>query len=137
MSRVSLTADHIQSLSALAEGIVPRDNRDDGAATLNAGQHLADKIQADLNNSSYVEGLQFAEITSKGNFGRTPSELDPAALEKLLAIVRERSPAFFKFLRTETCGLYLSQPAVWKRIGFPGPSIESGGYPDFDRRQDG
>jgi hypothetical protein len=29
--------------------------------------------------------------------------------------------------------LYLSDPGVSRRIGFPGPSIEVGGYPDFDR----
>ena len=28
----------------------------------------------------------------------------------------------------DVCALYLSDPAVWRRIGFPGPSAETGGY---------
>jgi hypothetical protein len=28
---------------------------------------------------------------------------------------------------------YLSDPAVWLRIGFPCPSSENGGHPDFDQ----
>jgi hypothetical protein len=31
--------------------------------------------------------------------------------------------------------LYLGDPRVSRAIGFPGPSIEQGGYPDFDRPQ--
>jgi len=31
--------------------------------------------------------------------------------------------------------MYLSDPAVWERIGFPGPSTAAGGYPDFDQPQ--
>jgi hypothetical protein len=29
----------------------------------------------------------------------------------------------------------MSDPGVWQRIGFPGPSTEAGGYPDFDQPQ--
>ena len=39
----------------------------------------------------------------------------------------DASPAFFKQLRMDVCALYLSEPAVWRRIGFPGPSTRSGG----------
>jgi hypothetical protein len=35
----------------------------------------------------------------------------------------------------DVCALYLSDPAVWQRIGFPGPSADSGGHPDFDQPQ--
>ena len=31
--------------------------------------------------------------------------------------------------------MYLRDPAVWQRIGFPGPSTASGGYDDFDQPQ--
>ena len=44
-------------------------------------------------------------------------------------------PGFFKQLRMDTCALYLSDPGVWARIGFPGPSSAQGGYPDFDQPQ--
>jgi hypothetical protein len=34
----------------------------------------------------------------------------------------------------DVSALYLSDPEVWCRIGFPGPSIDSGGHPDFDQK---
>jgi hypothetical protein len=49
--------------------------------------------------------------------------------------VAATDPAFFRQLRLDTTTLYLSDPAVWTRIGFPGPSIETGGHADFDRPQ--
>ena len=49
--------------------------------------------------------------------------------------LREQQPGFFKQLRMDVCALYLSDPGVWARIGFPGPSSAQGGYPDFDRPQ--
>ncbi|MEY2427611.1 MAG: hypothetical protein QOJ40_496, partial [Verrucomicrobiota bacterium] len=52
-----------------------------------------------------------------------------------IAGVREKLPSFFKQLRMDVSALYLSDPAVWQRIGFPGPSTASGGYPDFDLPQ--
>jgi hypothetical protein len=42
---------------------------------------------------------------------------------------------FFRQLRMDVCALYLSDPGVWARIGFPGPSTAQGGYPDFDQPQ--
>ena len=38
------------------------------------------------------------------------------------------------------CGPFAAEPypsvaGVWQRIGFPGPSSQSGGYPDFDQPQ--
>src|ERR1041385_3923811 len=36
----------------------------------------------------------------------------------------------------DVAAMYLSDPGVWQRIGFPGPSTASGGYPDFDQPQD-
>jgi hypothetical protein len=137
MSQHVFSFSQIETLAALAQGIIPRDDRDDGAAMFDPGKHLAQKMEAERNNAALIQGLEFAEATSQANFGRAARQLDAPALENLLAIVRERSPAFFKFLRAEICALYLSQPAVWKRIGFAGPSIQTGGHPDFDQPQHG
>ena len=62
-------------------------------------------------------------------------ELDAQEIADLLRVLEEKSPAFFRQLRADTCALYMSDPGVWQRIGFPGPSTESGGYPDFDQPQ--
>ena len=62
------------------------------------------------------------------------NEID-AQIHELLAVVREKVAGFFKQLRMDVSAIYLSDAGVWERIGFPGPSSESGGYPDFDQRQ--
>src|SRR5256885_84364 len=49
--------------------------------------------------------------------------------------VRDDVRGFFKHLRMDVWGLYLSDAEVWGRIGFPGPSVQTGGYPDFDQPQ--
>jgi hypothetical protein len=62
-------------------------------------------------------------------------QLSPAEVATILALVREKLPAFFAQLRMDVSALYLSDPGVWLRIGFPGPSTKSGGYPDYDQTQ--
>jgi len=54
---------------------------------------------------------------------------------ELLGVLREKMPGFFKQLRMDVSAIYLSDEGVWERIGFGGPSSETGGYPDFDREQ--
>lgn len=137
MNAARLSPEQIESLSALARGIIPPDQKDAGASAGQVGHSLAKRIEAELNNGSYLEGLEFAAATANANFGRSIAALDPLSLDALLGMLRDRFPAFFKFLRAETCALYLEQPAVWNRIGFPGPSIHQGGHPDFDRSQRG
>ena len=50
-------------------------------------------------------------------------------------MLRDRMPDFFRQLRMDACASYMSDPGVWQRIGFPGPSTDTGGYPDFDQPQ--
>ena len=122
-------------LAVLADGIIPADARDAGAAAVNAGPRLADRIAAGTNSAVYRAGLAAAGEVARARFGRTVPELDAGAVSELLAALREQQPAFFRQLRMDVCALYLSDPAVWQRIGFPGPSTDRGGYPDFDRPQ--
>jgi hypothetical protein len=103
--------------------------------TLGPGEHLATKLAANPFAERILEELSLAERESAAHFGRSVGELDGEGLSQLLAMLRERTPLLFKFVRMESCALYLSQPAAWRRIGFPGPSIELGGYPDFDQPQ--
>ncbi|MEY2428705.1 MAG: hypothetical protein QOJ40_1590, partial [Verrucomicrobiota bacterium] len=43
--RDAMTSTQIASLTALANGIIPQDETDDGAAAVNAGPRLAERIQ--------------------------------------------------------------------------------------------
>jgi hypothetical protein len=122
-------------LAALANGVIPADARDAGAAAVNAGPRLAEKLAAGANAALYCPGLAAAEALAQVEFGRATTALDAAEMHELLGMLRERQPAFFRQLRADVCALYLSDPGVWARIGFPGPSTAQGGYPDFDQPQ--
>lgn len=131
------TAGDVAVLAILANGIIPADERDAGAAAVEAGPRLAERLASGVGAAVYAEGLRAAREISRDAFGREPGALGPMEVHDLLGRIRERAPAFFKQLRMDVTGLYLSDPGVWRRIGFPGPSIETGGHPDFDRPPEG
>lgn len=122
-------------LAALANGIIPADEIDDGAAAVSAGPRLAERIQAGIHAALYRQGLEAARTVAAEEYRREVNQLSPAEVARVLALVREKLPAFFAQLRMDVSALYLSDPGVWRRIGFPGPSTKSGGYPDYDQPQ--
>jgi hypothetical protein len=132
---MTLLQEDIDGLTLLANGIIPADDRDAGAAAVNAGPRLADRVRAGINAALYADGLRLARALAPEMFGCALVELTPADLHTLLERLRADAPGFFKQLRMDVAALYLSDPGVWRRIGFPGPAIETGGYPDFDRPQ--
>jgi hypothetical protein len=135
---VSGTMDHAMdevNLAALANGIIPADETDDGAASVRAGPRLAERIRAGTNTDLYRLGLELARELADRMYGRHLGQLEPQEMDELLTMLRNEMPGFFKQLRMDVSAMYLSDPDVWARIGFPGPSAEAGGYPDFDRPQ--
>ena len=122
-------------LAVLADGIIPADERDAGAAAVHAGPRLAEKLAAGMNLPLYRRGLAAAAVLAQARFGLGVEALNPAQAHELLDALREQQPAFFRQFRADVCALYLSDPGVWARIGFPGPSTAQGGYPDFDQPQ--
>jgi hypothetical protein len=122
-------------LAALANGVIPADERDAGAAAVAAGPRLAEQTAAGVNAALYRTGLAAAAQLAREMFGRGPAELGAGQMHQLLGALREGQPMFFRQLRSDVCALYLGDPGVWVRIGFPGPSTEQGGHPDFDRPQ--
>jgi Gluconate 2-dehydrogenase subunit 3 len=130
----SATSD-VDVLTVLANAIIPPDARDAGAAAVDAGPRLAERMRDSPHAALYHEGLRTAQALCAEQFGRLATGLTPSELYELMQQVAASHPAFFRQLRLDTTTLYLSDPAVWTRIGFPGPSIETGGHPDFDRRQ--
>jgi hypothetical protein len=123
------------TLAKLANGVIPADGRDAGAAEVDAGPKLASRLAAGVNLSLYRQGLSAAERLAQTRCGIPISALDAQQLHDLLAALQEHQPAFFRQLRMDVCALYLGASEVTARIGFPGPSIETGGYPDFDQPQ--
>jgi acyl-CoA reductase-like NAD-dependent aldehyde dehydrogenase len=123
------------ALRTLALGIIPADTRDGGAEAVDAGGRLAGRMDLGVNQALYTQGLEAAEALAQKKFRRAIPELVPVQVHELLDVLRDESPAFFKQLRMDVSALYLSDPAVWQCIGFPGPSIASGGYADFDQPQ--
>ena len=118
-----MTPQEIATLIALADGIIPPDNA-------GLGRRLAEKAGV---GGLYLKGLEAAESIARELYGQPVAALDPPQVHELLGALRERLPGFFRQLRMDVSALYLGDPAVWLRIGFPGPSTESGGYPDFDQ----
>ena len=136
MIETRFTLDDITALSALAGGIIPADARDAGAGSVHAGASIAERARHHrVSGPLYAEGLKLAAELARQRWGREVPALNLAELQSLLGELREDAPMFFRQLRADACGLYMSDPAVWQRIGFPGPSVETGGYPDFDQPQ--
>jgi hypothetical protein len=135
MIEPSITLDDIGALAALADGIIPADPRDAGAALVHAGPSIAERMRRSPSADIYVLGLQAARAFARERFGQDVRDLKADQMRLLLAALRDQSPAFFRQLRADVCALYLSDAGVWQRIGFPGPSSARGGYPDFDQPQ--
>jgi hypothetical protein len=130
-----LTDVQLASLAALINGIIPADETDGGAADVNAATKIGERIASGVSAALYQQGLALAETLSREKHNRSVAQLNVAEVYELLATIRDRLPAFFKQLRLDVSALYLSDPGVWQRIGFPGPSTATGGYPDFDQWQ--
>jgi hypothetical protein len=123
-----MTAEQVKILEKLANGIIPADEMDEGAAVVNAGMRIADRVDQGINRKVYLAGLEFLE-------GKDVLSMNDEQIDELLGVIREKVPGFFKQLRMDVSTLYLSDAGVWERIGFPGPSSETGGYSDFDQVQ--
>jgi hypothetical protein len=135
MIEPSISLSDIAILAALANGIIPADERDAGAASVHAGPGIAERMRRSPMAHVYVEGLASARELARETFGVEPDKLNAEQIHELLAALCAQTPAFFRQLRADVCALYLSDAGVWQRIGFPGPSSETGGYPDFDQPQ--
>ena len=58
------------TLAASANGIIPADGRDDGAAAVNAGARLADNVDAGINAALYLKGIEAAEALAMEKHGK-------------------------------------------------------------------
>ena len=91
----------------------------------------------------YQHGIEGAERTAQLMTGKSYTSLnEDEAKQVLLAIQKGEAPpeawpavsalAFFNTLRMDVLFVYSCDPEIHERIGFPGPSIEQGGYSNID-----
>jgi hypothetical protein len=123
-----MTMEQVRILEKLANGIIPADEMDEGAESVNAGMRIADRVDKGINAKVYLAGMEILQ-------GKNVLAMNDEQIHELLAVIREKVPGFFKQLRMDVSAFYLSDDRVWERIGFPGASSETGGYRDFDREQ--
>src|SRR4051794_29619546 len=100
--------DTAAALTALANGIIPSDARDAGAAAVDAGPRLAERLAAAADPSPYRRGLAAAEELARGKFGRGVAELSEPQAAELLDDLKAQLPAFYRQLREDVCALYLT-----------------------------
>ena len=138
MNKVTETVvrlNDILTLGILAQGIIPADQRDHGAAGVHAGPGIAERMRRSVYGFIYTQGLRDTEEITAKIYGRAIRDLDEHEVHHLLGLLRQEAPHFFRLLRADVCALYLSDPGVWQRIGFSGPSAQVGGHPDFNLPQ--
>ena len=103
-----VTPEQLAALAALANGIIPSDATDAGAAEVNAAAKIAERIAGGVNAALYQQGLALAESLAHEKCHRFVAQLNAAEVHELLAALRDRLPAFFKQLRLDVSAL-LSQ----------------------------
>ncbi|MBI1877256.1 MAG: gluconate 2-dehydrogenase subunit 3 family protein, partial [Chloroflexi bacterium] len=138
----------LQTLEALAGTMIPPDDFDAGVQDSGfvsvvemRARYEADKAEL------YETALRAVDRMAQDMFNRPDFvALTPAERTALLEAVRQNQvnsqvwgqmkPAtFFSALWEDVVFLYCTHPDTWQRIGFPGPSFETGGYRDFDQPQ--
>ena len=95
------TSGDIAALAALASGIIPADPRDAGAALVHAGPSIAERIGRSPSAFVYVDGLHAARAFARERFGLDVHDLNADQMHELLALLREKVPAFFRLLRSD------------------------------------
>ena len=140
----SLTDEEREILEILAVGLIPHDEIDDGLRDVGfAGiiefRNLYQPLVAEL----YTIGLRGCQEACLALFGKPLTEVTDLEVGMILgAMAAGTAPGsswneiatpqvFFSTLRADACFVYCTSEDVWEKIGFPGPSFDKGGYPDF------
>src|SRR5687768_10861278 len=100
----------LAALEALANGIIPADDSDGGAAAVEAGKRLVAKIDGGINADLYRRGIERAEALAQERFRFSLTSLQAGEMCALIGLLRAELPGFFKQLRMDVCAMYLSDP---------------------------
>ena len=143
-----LTDTERDALERLAGCLIPPDKSDEGIRGAGfAGIIELRNMYQPLAANLYRAGLAGCEEACHALFGRSLYEATEDEVGAVLAAIAEGTAAgeswtdacgpqeFFSTLRADACFVYCTSEDVWKRIGFPGPSFNLGGYPDYSDPQ--
>jgi hypothetical protein len=138
----------IQALEALASTMIPADDFDPGAGDLGFVSLAEMRARYEAGREElYATALHAVDVMAQDMFDKPNFvDLSPEERSTLLEAVREdqvnaevwgqiRPSSFFGALWEDVVFLYCTHPDTWRRIGFPGPSFEAGGHPDFAQAQ--
>lgn len=144
-----LQDEHIlQTLEALASTMIPPDDFDAGVQEMGFVSVVEMRARYEAGREAlYVTALQAVDQMARSEYNKPDFvDLSPVERTALLEAVRQnqangadwagvKPSSFFSALWEDVVFLYCTHPDTWQRIGFPGPSFETGGYPDFDQPQ--
>ncbi len=146
--QVFTTAHQIRTLEALAATMIPPDDFDNGAQRLGFSEVAEVRARYESSRAAiYLTGVRAVDQVAKEMYGQDNFiSLDLAQRTKLMEMVRDGkvntkpwrkiAPGdFFGALWEDVLFLYCTHPDTWQRLGWPGPSFDSGGYKDFDQPQ--
>ncbi len=138
----------LQTLEALASTMLPPDNFDAGAQDMGFISVVEMRARYEVGKAElYETALQAVDRMAQIMFSKSGFvELTSDQRKTLLDAIRQnrvngelwgpvKPSSFFTALWEDVVFLYCTHPDTWQRIGFPGPSFDKGGYPDFDQIQ--
>lgn len=142
-------AHNLQTLEALAATLLPADDFDSGVKELGFTSVVEMRARYEAGRAGlYATALKAVDDMARKKFNR-PNFVSLTAAEQtaLLDAIRQddaggadwgpvKPSSFFEALWEDTVFLYCTHPDTWRRIGFPGPAHQAGGYGDFDKRQE-
>lgn len=137
----------LETLEALAGTVIPPDDFDGGATGLGFPEVAQLRARYTPGRAGiYLTGVSAVDRVAADLFGaETFTALSLEQRTELLEAVRQDAvdtlawgdiaPAnFFGALAEDVLFLYCTHPDTWQRLGWPGPSFDQGGYPDFDQK---
>jgi ribosome-associated toxin RatA of RatAB toxin-antitoxin module len=140
---------NVETLEALASTMMPADEFDAGVQDLGfiSLAEMRSRYEAGR-ETLYATALDAVDKMAQAMFDKPYFvDLTPADRAALLDAVRQgrvngevwghvEPSTFFGALWEDVIFLYCTHPDTWRRIGFPGPSFDTGGYPDYSKPQD-
>ena len=134
----TLPRHDVAVLAILANGIIPADERDAGAAAVEAGPRLAEMLASGAGAAVYARracvwpGRSHAKRSAASQARSVRREV-----HDLLGRLAERAPAFFKQLRDGRVRPLPERPRSVAPHRVSGTVHRTGGHPDFDRPREG
>ncbi|HXV43548.1 MAG TPA: gluconate 2-dehydrogenase subunit 3 family protein, partial [Anaerolineae bacterium] len=138
----------VETLEALASTMIPADDFDAGVQGMGFASVAEMRSRYEAGRAElYLTALHAVDQMAQTMFNKPNFvELLPAERTALLDSIRQnqangkiwggvKPSAFFSALWEDVTFLYCTHPDTWERIGFPGPSFDSNGYPDADQPQ--